>query len=191
MWSPLPTQSRLEIWVSQDKTDPQTKIVFTIFWVPRSLKCNCRFSSKVSTRAGCGVAIYVGITRERYHIFYGLILLLRGLSYSLLTFLHWKGKNLELVLIAKRTEWRKFIEYFGRSLISTHIMWEKRTYIFLYWVYTKHLICKYLYIKGVRRCQANCWAWGAYIWSGSSGCKGRSHLCWWSWTWQAGLRWHY
>ena len=31
--------------------------------------------SEVSTRAGCGVTIYLGIPKEEYHIFYNLILL--------------------------------------------------------------------------------------------------------------------
>ena len=41
--------------------------------------------SKVLTRAGCGGTIYLGIMREASHIFYGLILLLKGLFKSLLT----------------------------------------------------------------------------------------------------------
>ena len=40
---------------------------------------------KVATSSGCARAIYLGITRESYHIFYGLILLLKGIFYSLLT----------------------------------------------------------------------------------------------------------
>ena len=38
--------------------------------------------------------IYLGITREESHIFYGLILFLQGLFYSLLTLLHRKEKIL-------------------------------------------------------------------------------------------------
>ena len=37
------------------------------------------------TREGCCGTIYLGITRETSHIFYGLILLLKGLIYSLVT----------------------------------------------------------------------------------------------------------
>ena len=40
---------------------------------------------EVSTRAGCGGTIYLGITREASQIFHGLILLLQGLFYSLIT----------------------------------------------------------------------------------------------------------
>ena len=41
--------------------------------------------SEVSTRVGYGGTIYLGITREGFHIFYGLIILLHVLFYSLLT----------------------------------------------------------------------------------------------------------
>ena len=43
--------------------------------------------SKAQTRAGCGVTIYLGITREAYHIFYGFILLMQDIFYSLLKLL--------------------------------------------------------------------------------------------------------
>ena len=50
--------------------------------------------SEVLTRAVCGGTIYLGITREASQIFYVLILLLKGMFYSLLIFLHQKGKVL-------------------------------------------------------------------------------------------------
>ena len=49
---------------------------------------------KVPTRAGCGGTIYLGITRESSHIFYGLIILLEGVFYSLMTSFLFKGKIL-------------------------------------------------------------------------------------------------
>ena len=47
--------------------------------------------SEVSTRAGCGVTIYLGITREASHIFYNWIRLIQGLFNSLITLLHREG----------------------------------------------------------------------------------------------------
>ena len=44
--------------------------------------------SKVLTRAGHGGTIYLGIMRETSNTFYGLILSLQGLFYSLLPFLN-------------------------------------------------------------------------------------------------------
>ena len=50
--------------------------------------------SEVSTRAGCGGTIYLGIMREASHIFYGLILLMHIMFYELITLLHQKGEIL-------------------------------------------------------------------------------------------------
>ena len=61
--------------------------VFTISWVPQSLKCTFRFS-EVSTRAGLGGTIYSRIMREAYNIFYGLVILMQSLFYSLFNLLH-------------------------------------------------------------------------------------------------------
>ena len=69
--------------------------------------------SEGSTREDCGGTIYLGIMREAFYIFYGLILLLQGLFYSiLLNFVELKIKNPDPILTVKRIEWRKFIYYF-------------------------------------------------------------------------------
>ena len=44
--------------------------------------------SKVSTREEYGGARYLGITKELYHIFYGLIILLQAVFDSLITLFH-------------------------------------------------------------------------------------------------------
>ena len=75
-----------------------------------------QYFSKVSTRAGCAGTTYLGIMREAFHIFYGLVLLLQGLFYPLLTFFRRKGGNSEPILIVKRTEWRKSIDCFDLSI---------------------------------------------------------------------------
>ena len=93
--------------------------------------------SKVSTRAGCGGTIYLGITREASHIFCGLILSLQGIFYSLLTSFFLKGGNTEPILTVKRIEWMKFIDYFGLSIeADPSRVGKKNVCIFPYWVYT-------------------------------------------------------
>ena len=59
-----------------------------------------------------------------------------------------KRENCEPILIVKRTEWRKFIDYFGLSIeADPSKVGKKNVIFFLYWVYTKHLIWKYPYNK--------------------------------------------
>ena len=51
--------------------------------------------SEVLKSSGFGVTIYLVITREAYQVFYGLIILVQGLFYSLLSLLHQKGNKTE------------------------------------------------------------------------------------------------
>ena len=59
-----------------------------------------------------------------------------------------KRENYEPILIIKRTEWRKFIDYFNQSIEAGPSKAGKKELTFSpYWVYTKHLIQKSSYIK--------------------------------------------
>ena len=59
-----------------------------------------------------------------------------------------KRENSEPILTFKRTERRKFIDYFGPSIeADPSRVGKKNIYFFSYWVYTKHFICKAPYIK--------------------------------------------
>ena len=57
-----------------------------------------------------------------------------------------KRENLEPNLTVKIINWRKFIDYFGLSIAADSSR-VKKTYIFLYWVYTKTSIYKAPYRK--------------------------------------------
>ena len=81
-----------------------------------NFEVNLQNFSKVSKRSRCGGTIYLGITRKAYLIYYGLILLMPGLIYSPITFLHQKEKILSPLKNIKITEWSKFIDYFGTSI---------------------------------------------------------------------------
>ena len=61
-----------------------------------SMKLEIKFNNfyEVSTRAGFSGTIYLGITREVSNIFYGSVLFLQSLFYSLINLLHLKGKIL-------------------------------------------------------------------------------------------------
>ena len=52
-----------------------------------------------------------------------------------------KWGNSEHILIVKRTEWRKFVDYFGLIIEADPFrVGKKSVYFFLYWVYTNHFI---------------------------------------------------
>ena len=69
--------------------------------------------SKVSKRAVCGATIYLGITREEYHVFLRLDTITAGSILLTANLVALKRGNSEPILIVKRTEWRKFIDCFG------------------------------------------------------------------------------
>ena len=58
-----------------------------------------------------------------------------------------KGEHYDPIITVKRTEWRKFIDYFGLSIDTDPSRLGKKIMDFPYWVYTKTLICKASYIK--------------------------------------------
>ena len=58
-----------------------------------------------------------------------------------------KRGNYDPILIVKRTEWRKFIDYFGQSIEADPSKVGKKRTFCPYWIYTKHLIWKSPYIK--------------------------------------------
>ena len=59
-----------------------------------------------------------------------------------------KRVNPELTLTVKRTEWRKFIDYFGRSIEANPSKVGKKNVNFSpYWLYKKHFVWKYPCIK--------------------------------------------
>ena len=59
-----------------------------------------------------------------------------------------KRKNTDLILIVKRTERKKFIDYFGLSIESEPSrVGKKNVCFFLYWVYTNPFIYASPYIK--------------------------------------------
>ena len=74
----------------------------------------------------------MGIMREAFYIFYGFILLLQGLFYSiLLNFVELKIKNPDPILTVKRIEWRKFIYYFCLSIETERYgVGKKNVYFF-------------------------------------------------------------
>ena len=71
--------------------------------------------SEVFTGAVYGGTLYLGIIRKSYKIFYGLILLLQGLFYSLLKLFALKRNCFEPIITMNITKRRKFIDYFGIS----------------------------------------------------------------------------
>ena len=88
--TPLPTLNILDTWAGQVKRGETTKNHHILG--ATKLEVHFQNFSEVLTRASCGGTIYLGITTEEYHIFYGLIILLQGIFYSLLNLLQHKGK---------------------------------------------------------------------------------------------------
>ena len=73
----------------------------------------------------------LGDNMEAYHIFYGLILLLQGLFYSVLKIVALKRENYEPILTVKINEWRKLIDYFGLKIeTDSSRVGKKKIYIF-------------------------------------------------------------
>ena len=85
----LPTTNILETLLSQVNKSLQMKILP----FPGCHEVQSAFSafSEFLTRAGFGDIIYLGITKEASHIFYGWFLLMKGLLYSLLALLQRQG----------------------------------------------------------------------------------------------------
>ena len=79
---------------------------------------------------------------EEYHIFYGLILLLQGIFYSLLDLLHLKGK-----IWARLNSEKSLMEEIGWFFLLKDWVWpiqvgQKEGTLFLYLVYNTTFICK-------------------------------------------------
>ena len=66
-----------------------------------NLKVHLQNFSKFSTRAGCGGVIYLGITREAPNIFYGFVLLMKGIFLLAANIIFLKRENTEPVLTIK------------------------------------------------------------------------------------------
>ena len=68
---------------------------------------------EVSTRAGCGGTMYLVITKEAYHICLCLYYITAGYIVLTANLVVPKRENYDPVSILKRTEYWKFIDYFG------------------------------------------------------------------------------
>ena len=85
--------------------------------------------------------------REEYHIFYGLILLIQALFYSLLTLFFLKRENPEPNLTVKIIELRKFIDCFGLSIEADSSRVVKKNVCFFYIGYRPRISSGQLHIS--------------------------------------------
>ena len=136
---PLPNLNRIYTYVGHVKRVPQMKKIYIISWVPQSSKFTCRiFQSFDGDRIQCYSILGDIKGSISYLLQLGPITVVSAIFTSNLV--AQKRENPEPILTLKRTKWRKFVDYFDRSIEADPcIVGKKNVYIFHIGKY--HILC--------------------------------------------------